>query len=117
MSRLAHTISSTRLAGRIPDNCDGDILSAWQTRLYAGKRDTYKSGVVIEDNTLDHWLSVGGAARVAVRRNTVSDKTGDVGFLGLELIGQDVVASSDFTVAVGATGCASAGSVCQAAHI
>ena len=51
--------------------------------------------VVIEDNAVDHWLSVGGAARVAVRRNTIGEKTGDVGFLGLELIGQDIVASDN----------------------
>ena len=50
---------------------------------------------MIEDNVMDHWLSIGGAARVAARRNTVRDATGDIGFIGLEVIGQDLVVADN----------------------
>ena len=42
---------------------------------------------VIEDNRIDHWLSIGGSDYCAVRRNVVSDKSGSVKFIGIEGIG------------------------------
>ncbi|UCG50231.1 MAG: right-handed parallel beta-helix repeat-containing protein [Phycisphaerales bacterium] len=41
---------------------------------------------VIEDNVIDHWLSVDGSNLVAVRRNVVSDKSGIYKGYGLELV-------------------------------
>jgi parallel beta-helix repeat protein len=51
--------------------------------------------VVIEDNKMDHWLSIGGANRVGVRRNIVCAPAGEVGFIGLELIGQNLVVTDN----------------------
>jgi len=46
---------------------------------------------VIEDNRIDHWLSIGGSDYCAVRRNVVSDKSGTVKFCGIEGIGAHCV--------------------------
>lgn len=51
--------------------------------------------VVIDDNQVDHWLSIGGSARVAARRNTIRPPSGDIAFIGLELIGQDLVVTDN----------------------
>lgn len=48
-------------------------------------------GAVIEDNRVDHWLSIGGCDRCAVRRNVVADSSGAVKFIGIEVIGSDCV--------------------------
>jgi len=42
---------------------------------------------VIEDNRIDHWLSVGGCDFCAVRRNVVSDEDEPTKPYGLEIIG------------------------------
>jgi hypothetical protein len=42
---------------------------------------------VIEDNQLDHWISVGGCDYCALRRNTISDKSGEVKYIGMEIVG------------------------------
>ncbi len=42
---------------------------------------------VIEDNRIDHWLSIGGSDFCAVRCNVISDKSGIFKFAGLEIIG------------------------------
>jgi len=42
---------------------------------------------VIEDNRIDHWLSVGGCDFCAVRRNVVADPGGPTKSYGLEIIG------------------------------
>ena len=42
---------------------------------------------VIENNRIDHWLSIGGSDFCAVRRNVISDKSGSVKFIGIEGIG------------------------------
>lgn len=51
--------------------------------------------VAIEDNSVDHWLSIGGGRWVAARRNTVRDSSGGIGFIGLEVIAQDVVVTDN----------------------
>ncbi len=42
---------------------------------------------VIEDNVIDHWLSIGGCDWCSVRRNVISAKDGTYGFIGIEVIG------------------------------
>jgi len=42
---------------------------------------------VVEDNVIDHWLSIGGSDYAAVRRNVVSDKSGVTKGYGIEAIG------------------------------
>ena len=51
--------------------------------------------VVMEDNQVDHWLSIGGGRWVAARHNTVRDTSGDLAFLGIEVIAQDVVVTDN----------------------
>jgi len=41
---------------------------------------------VVEDNHIDHWLSVDGSNDLAVRRNTISDHSGVYKYTGLELV-------------------------------
>src|SRR4029077_2766869 len=42
---------------------------------------------IVEDNVIDHWLSLDTSSYVAVRRNVVSDTSGAVKLIGLELAG------------------------------
>lgn len=51
--------------------------------------------VVIEDNRVDHWLSIGGASQVGARRNIISPPAGDIAFIGIEMIGQDLVVTDN----------------------
>jgi hypothetical protein len=53
---------------------------------------------VVEDNNVDHWLSLDNAPYTAVRRNTISDKSGAVMFLGLETVGSNNVVLTDNVV-------------------
>ena len=46
---------------------------------------------LIEDNRIDHWLSLDGSDFCAVRRNTVSDKSGIYAWAGLEGITKNSV--------------------------
>jgi len=100
---LRNVIDNTGRGGIFADNGSADLTLRHNTIKRSGRKaeklglEIWKDcdRVVIEDNTVDHWLSVGGAARVAVRRNTIGEKSGDVGFLGLELIGQDIVATDN----------------------
>jgi len=59
--------------------------------------------VVIEDNQMDHWLSVSTQADVAVRRNIVTGpQLGDgIGFSGLEAVTAERVIFTDNVVAGG----------------
>lgn len=41
---------------------------------------------IVEDNTIDHWLSLDSVSNVAVRRNIISDKSGTYKFGGLEYV-------------------------------
>ena len=52
---------------------------------------------VIEDNFVDHWLSVDavGQGRCAVRRNVVGTADGTVKFLGIEIIARDTVVTDN----------------------
>jgi len=46
---------------------------------------------VIEDNRIDHWLSIGGCDYAAARRNVISDTSGTYKFCGIEAIGSCLV--------------------------
>lgn len=47
---------------------------------------------VIENNTLDHWLSIDRSNQVAVRNNTITATDGTLKFLGIEVAGgSDIV--------------------------
>lgn len=52
---------------------------------------------LIQNNVMDHWLSVDNSSNVAVRRNMISDKSGTYKYAGLEMAtgGSDNVFSSN----------------------
>ncbi len=50
---------------------------------------------LIEDNVIDHWLSVDGGDRSAVRRNVIGADDGTLKFLGIEIIARDVVVTDN----------------------
>jgi chitodextrinase len=50
---------------------------------------------VIEDNRIDHWLSIGGCDSCAVRRNRIRDHSGAVKFCGIEGIGSYLVVTDN----------------------
>ncbi len=50
---------------------------------------------LIEDNSIDHWLSVDKGDQSAVRRNVVGADDGSLKFLGIEIIARDVVVTDN----------------------
>ncbi len=50
---------------------------------------------LIEDNVIDHWLSVDGGTQSAVRRNVIGADDGTLKFLGIEIIARDVVVTDN----------------------
>ncbi|MCC7495434.1 MAG: right-handed parallel beta-helix repeat-containing protein [Fimbriimonadaceae bacterium] len=50
---------------------------------------------VVEDNVIDHWLSIDGGQFTAVRRNRIGTADGTLKFLGLEFIASDGVVSDN----------------------
>ena len=46
---------------------------------------------LVEDNTVDHWISIAFVDYCAVRRNTISDKSGVYKFIGIEGISQNSI--------------------------
>ncbi len=50
---------------------------------------------LIEDNVVDHWLSVDKGHQSAVRRNVVGADDGTLKFLGIEIIARDVVVTDN----------------------
>jgi parallel beta-helix repeat protein len=50
---------------------------------------------LIEDNTIDHWLSVDRSDQSAIRRNVVGAKDGTLKFLGIEIIARDIVVTDN----------------------
>jgi hypothetical protein len=100
---LRNVVDNTGRGGIFADNGSMDLIIRSNTVSRSGRKDS-KLGIeiweacdrsVIEDNHLDHWLSISGCSQVAARRNTISDTTGDIGFLGLEVIARDVVVTDN----------------------
>jgi hypothetical protein len=100
---LRNVVDNTGRGGIFADNGSMDLIIRSNTVSRSGRKDS-KLGIeiweacdrsVIEDNHLDHWLSLSGCSQVAARRNTISDTTGDIGFLGLEVIARDVVVTDN----------------------
>jgi hypothetical protein len=84
------------------DSCTDLVISS--NRVTRSGRKAEKLGleiwggcdrVVMEDNQVDHWLSIGGGRWVAARRNSVCDTSGDIAFIGIEVIAQDVVVTDN----------------------
>ncbi len=90
---LRNTIRKTGRGGIFADNGSSDLVIRGNTVEQSGG---LRLGIeiwgdcnhcVVEDNTIDHWLSVGGCDWFAVRNNTVSAKDGTFAGYGLEIIG------------------------------
>ncbi|MCP4640294.1 MAG: PKD domain-containing protein [bacterium] len=88
-----NTIDHTGRGGIFADNGSSDIVIRRNTVARSGGTGL---GIevwlecdrcVIEDNRIDHWLSIGSADYCAVRRNTISDHSGIHKFCGIEGIG------------------------------
>jgi hypothetical protein len=94
---LRNTVRRTGRGGIFGDNGSSDLLI--RSNVVAGSGGEglgievwgHCDRAVIEDNQVDHWLSIGGSDYCAVRRNVVSDKSGVVKFIGLEGIGAHCV--------------------------
>lgn len=90
---VRNTIRGTGRGGIFGDNGSTDLLISGNVVTGSGGEGLgievweYCDRSVIEDNRLDHWLSIGGNDYCAVRRNVISDKSGSVKFIGLEGIG------------------------------
>lgn len=50
---------------------------------------------VVEDNRIDHWLSIDGGSQTAVRRNTITTDDGTLKGYGIEIIARDVVVTDN----------------------
>lgn len=57
---------------------------------------------LIEDNVIDHWLSIDDSSGSAIRRNVVSDKSGVFKHIGLELVSSSECVFTDNVVDGGA---------------
>jgi hypothetical protein len=90
---LRCTIRNTGRGGIFGDNGSSDLVIRGNTVAGSGGEGL---GIevwegcdrsVIEDNQIDHWLSVSGCRFCAVRRNRVADASGTTKPYGLEIIG------------------------------
>jgi hypothetical protein len=91
---LRNTIRNTGRGGIFGDSGSNDLIIQGNTVTGSGGEGLGIevwggcSRAVIEDNRIDHWLSIGGSDCCAVRRNVISDKSGVVKFIGIEGIGR-----------------------------
>lgn len=94
---LRCTIHNTGRGGIFGDNGSTDLVIRGNTVTGSGGT---RLGIevwggcdrsVIEDNVIDHWLSIGGADWVALRRNVISAQTGEYAGYGIEAIGSYLV--------------------------
>jgi hypothetical protein len=90
---LRCNISKTGRGGILTDNQSTDLIVRGNTIRGSGAEGL---GIeiwggchrcVIEDNTIDHWLSIAGSDYCAIRRNVISDTSGVGKFIGIEAIG------------------------------
>lgn len=94
---LRNTIRNTGRGGIFADNGSTDLIIRGNT-----VSGSHGEGLgleiwgdcdrcVLEDNRLDHWLSISGCVRCAARRNVIGDHSGEVKFIALEVIGCDEI--------------------------
>lgn len=102
--RLSHSSNNKVLNNTISNTGRGGILTDESANLIIQKNNVSGShglglGIelwgnsnnsLVEDNIIDHWLSVGGD-NLAIRRNTISDKSGVYKFTGIEFSGKDSI--------------------------
>ena len=100
---VRNVVDNTGRGGIFANDGSTDLVISGNTVTRSGRK-AEKLGIeiwgncdrsVIEDNRIDHWLSISGTTHAAARRNTISAPPEDIGFIGLELIGQDIVATDN----------------------
>ena len=119
--RLSHASSQTVVTGNIIRRVGrgGILLNNGSTDCIIRNNTVSQSGLtgpglavevfgdshrcIVEDNDLDHWLSIDSSDFVAVRRNTVISLDGSVEFLGLEMAGGSDNVFTGNTIGVGNT--------------
>lgn len=98
---LRCTVRNTGRGGIFGDNGSNDLIIRGNTVEGSGGE---MLGIevwggcdrcVIEDNRIDHWLSIGGCDWCAVRRNVISAKDGTYAFIGIEVIGSYCVVTDN----------------------
>jgi hypothetical protein len=98
---LRNVIRNTGRGGIFGDNGSNDLVIQGNTVSGSGGEGLgievwgHCDRAVIEDNRIDHWLSIGGSDFCAVRRNTVEDKGGTTKPYGLEVIGSHCVVTDN----------------------
>lgn len=90
-----NTITTTGRGGILLDNDSHDAVIRANVVIDSGGDglgiEVWSSchRALIEDNAIDHWLSVDRSSGCAVRRNVVRDPTGAFKYIGIELAGGD----------------------------
>jgi hypothetical protein len=95
-NRILHnTISDTGRGGILGGNGSTDLVIAGNTISGSGSGGGEGLAIevwhgcdraLIEDNHVDHWISLDNSNGSAVRRNTVRDDSGTVKFIGIEFV-------------------------------
>ena len=89
---FSNTISTTGRGGILCDDNSTDLTIKGNTVTGSGGTGLgieLQDGcdrAVIEDNHIDHWLSIDNSSGLAVRRNVISDTSGVYKYTGLELV-------------------------------
>ena len=87
-----NTIDNTGRGGILCDNNSTDLIIQHNTITRSGGTGL---GIelfggcdrpVIEDNSVDHWISISGSSFAAVRRNNVTATDGTIGFAAVECV-------------------------------
>jgi len=90
---VRNVVRNTGRGGILADDGSNDLVIRENTVSGSGGEGLgievwgHSDRAVIEDNRIDHWLSVGGCDFCAVRRNVVADEGGPTKSYGLEIIG------------------------------
>jgi parallel beta-helix repeat protein len=101
---IGNTITNTGRGGILADNFSSDLVIQHNTVSGCGQK-AVGLGIevwggcdraLIEDNHIDHWLSIGMSDNCAIRRNTVQDLSEKVvAFIGLEFASGPLAPTTD----------------------
>jgi len=114
---LRCTVRNTGRGGIFGDNGSNDLIIRGNTVTGSGGEGLgievwgHCDRCIVEDNTIDHWLSIGGCDWCSVRRNTVASYDGTCKFIGLEIIGQYCIVTDNVVDDCNSMGISVSGSV------
>jgi parallel beta-helix repeat protein len=90
-----NTVTNTGRGGILCDDNSTDLVIRNNTVTGSGQNNGTGLGIeifggcdraIVENNNIDHWLSVDSSNNLAVRNNVISDHTGVYKYTGLELV-------------------------------